>query len=350
MHLDQKVSLKNLNTLGIDVQARYFVEARKREDLFTLLHYRKMVFVPVKIMGGGSNILFTSDFCGLLVHVNTRGIEIIDENDQCLRLMVQAGEPWDDLVRFTVDNGWKGLEKLSLIPGTTGAAPIQNIGAYGSEVKEVIESVEFVDIREGTSHQLRNEECGFGYRDSIFKHELKDRIIITGVQFRLLKEDPDNGGEPVKQITYRDLREELSASGINMAGVSQIRDAVIAIRRRKLPDPSVLGNAGSFFKNPVIPMVKALDLKQQYSDLPVFRESDDHLSKVPAAWLIEQCGWKGFRDGDAGVHQHQPLVLVNYGMASGMDILRLSRKIRDSVFQRFGITLEMEVSVIGDDE
>lgn len=349
MHLDQKVSLKNLNTLGIDVQARYFVEARKREDLFTLLNYRKMVFLPVKIMGGGSNILFTGDFNGLLVHVNTRGIEITDADDRSVRLMVQAGEPWDNLVKFSVDQGWKGLEKLSLIPGTAGAAPIQNIGAYGCEVKETIESVEFVDIREGTRHLLRNEECRFGYRDSIFKHELRDRIIITGVNFRLLRENPDKGGEPVNEITYRDLREELSAAGVGVAPVSQIRDAVIAIRRRKLPDPSVLGNAGSFFKNPVIPMVKAMVMKQQYPELPVFRESDDHMAKVPAAWLIDQCGWKGFREGDAGVHQHQPLVLVNYGMASGMEILRLLRKIRDSVFERFGILLETEVSVIGDD-
>lgn len=348
MHLDQRVSLKNLNTMGIDAQARYFVEARKREDLFTLLHYRKMVFVPVRIMGGGSNILFTGDFNGLLVHVNTRGIEVVSEDERHVRLLVQAGEPWDDLVKFTVDKGWKGLEKLSLIPGTTGAAPIQNIGAYGAEVKESVESVEFVDIREGTSHMLRNEECRFGYRDSIFKHELKERIIITGVSFRLGKEDPATGGEPVESINYRDLREELAASGVMVAGVSRIRDAVVAIRRRKLPDPVVLGNAGSFFKNPVIPIVKGLELKQQYPEMPLFRESDDTMGKIPAAWLIEQCGWKGFREGDAGVHQHQPLVLVNYGKATGMDILRLSRKIRDSVSERFGISLEMEVSLIGD--
>jgi UDP-N-acetylmuramate dehydrogenase len=347
MHLDQKVSLKNLNTLGLDVEARYFVEARTREDIHTLLNYRKMIFLPVHILGGGSNVLFTGNFNGLVVHVNNKGILLEQEDETSVLVRAEAGEIWDPFVQYTVDQGWAGLEKLSLIPGTVGAAPIQNIGAYGAEVCDTIETVSYVDIKNGTHHTLTNAACHFGYRDSIFKRELKGRFIITDVCFRLKKAGSIEQINTLS-INYRDLREELTARAIEQPAIEQIRDAVIDIRKRKLPDPQILGNAGSFFKNPAISRSLFAGISSKHPEIPFFPGPDDEHVKVPAAWLIEHCGWKGFREGDAGVFQNQPLVLVNHGQATGIQILGLANRITESVRNQFGITLETEVCIVRD--
>lgn len=345
MHLDQKISLKALNTFGLDVEARYFVEAKTKEDIHTLLNYRSMIFLPVLIIGGGSNILFTGNFNGLAIYVNNKGIQVIDEDTESVVINVQAGELWDDFVLYSVENGWSGLEKLSLIPGRVGAAPIQNIGAYGSEVRETIERVDFVDIRNGSAHSLVNAQCNFGYRDSIFKHELKGRFIITDVTFRLNKAG-SSGLVSAESLNYKDLRDELQSRGIHHPSLSEIRDTVISIRQRKLPEPKITGNAGSFFKNPVISGEVLKKLLSSKPGIPHFPEPGGSYFKIPAARLIEECGWKGFRDGDAGVHENQPLVLVNYGNATGKEILQLSEKIRDSVRENFGVNLEPEVNII----
>jgi UDP-N-acetylmuramate dehydrogenase len=346
MHLDQKISLKRLNTFGLEAEARYFVEAKKREDIFTLLNYRHMIFLPVQVLGGGSNLLFNGDFPGLVIHINTRGIAVVSEDENTILITAQAGEPWDPFVEYTIRQGWSGLEQLSLIPGTVGAAPIQNIGAYGCEAKETIESVHYVDIKKGSHHTLSNSECQFGYRDSIFKGELKGRFMITEVTFRLKKID-HLPPVPVHQLHYKDLVHELLSQNITFPTPQEIRDAVVTIRRAKLPDPSILGNAGSFFKNPVIPMERAEGLKERFPQMPLYADTIPGMGKVSAAWLIDQCGWKGFRDGDAGVHDRQPLVLVNYGNATAEELLDLAGKIRQSVLEKFGIQLEMEVGVVG---
>jgi UDP-N-acetylmuramate dehydrogenase len=345
MHLDQKVSLKSLNTFGFDVTARYFVEAKSRDDIHTLLHYRNMIFLPVLIIGGGSNILFTGDFHGLVVHVNNKGMSVVSEDEDQATVTVQAGEKWDDVVRYTVDHNLQGLERLSLIPGTTGAAPVQNIGAYGSEVRESILSVSYVDIKTGHHHIINNQDCRFGYRDSVFKNGLKERVIITEVTFKLKKFSPASLGSS-QDIQYRELRDELLSNHIEYPSPLEIRKSVIAIRSRKLPDPVLLGNAGSFFKNPVIDKVLLENLITRFAGIPFHQEPDSQSAKIPAAWLIEQCGWKGFREGDAGVHQNHALVLVNHGQADGKQILNLAERIAASVQQKFGITLEREVRVI----
>jgi UDP-N-acetylmuramate dehydrogenase len=345
MHLDQKVSLKPLNTFGFEVSARYFVEARSRDDIHTLLNYRNMIFLPVLILGSGSNILFTGDFNGLVVHVNNKGITVVSEDDNHVVLHVQAGESWDDFVRFTGENNLQGLERLSLIPGTVGAAPVQNIGAYGSEVADNILSVSYVDIKNGHHHTISNQECQFGYRDSIFKHSLKERVIITDITFRLKKQSTAVQ-QSTPDIPYRELRDELTMRNIVNPSPSAIRDAVITIRQRKLPDPALLGNAGSFFKNPVVDPALLESVLSGYPETPFHREADGLKAKIPAAWLIEQCGWKGFREGDAGVHEQHALVLVNYGNADGKQILSLADRIEVSVKQKFGITLEREVRVV----
>lgn len=346
MHLDQKISLKRLNTFGLEAEARYFVEAKTREDIFTLLNYRHMIFLPVQVLGGGSNLLFNGDFAGLVIHINTRGMAVASEEEDTILVTAQAGEPWDSFVEYTIRQGWSGLEQLSLIPGTVGAAPIQNIGAYGSEVKEAIESVHYVDIKKGTHHTLSNADCQFGYRDSVFKRELKGRFIITDVTFRLRKADrlPKI---PADQLQYRDLINELEGNGKMFPSPQDIRNAVIAIRMAKLPDPAILGNAGSFFKNPVIPMERAEGIKAVFPGMPLYPDPKPGMGKVSAAWLIDQCGWKGFRDGDAGVHDRQPLVLVNHGNATAKELLGLAGKIRQSVLERFGIQLETEVGIVG---
>ncbi len=342
MHLEQNIPLRLLHTFGFNVKTRYFVEAKTIDDIRSLLNYRSMIRMPVLILGGGSNLIFTKDFEGIIIRINTKGITVRDCGDKHVLVTAQAGETWDAFVQYCVGNGWAGLENLSLIPGTAGAAPIQNIGAYGVEVKDFLESVRFVEIDSGKEHTFNGAECHFAYRDSIFKQELKGKIIITDVCFKLLKTHPAPES-PYLHLDYGDIHHELWQMGIAEPGISDVREAVCRIRRRKLPDPALQGNAGSFFKNPVIEKTRLEKLNQHYPSMPSFQS--ENMIKVPAAWLISECGWKGFRAGDAGVHHEQPLVLVNYGQANGMQIMELAQKIIASVYERFRITLEPEVNI-----
>ncbi len=375
MHLDQKVSLKTLHTFGIEVEAKYFVEAKTRQEVLTLLNYRHMIHMPILFLGSGSNILFTKDFQGIVIRINSKGMSTRELDDHHVLVTAEAGENWDQFVQHCVSQGWGGIENLSLIPGTVGAAPIQNIGAYGAEVKDAIESVQVVEIDSGKQKQYLNDACGFGYRDSIFKRALKGKVIVLSVTFRLervtgnrvtgnrvtgLQGDEVTGlqgeevtglqGDRVKgdyqlKLDYGDIRGELGRMGVSQPGIADVREAVCAIRRRKLPDPAVSGNAGSFFKNPVIGHDQFVLLHDRFQAMPYYPQGVAEV-KIPAAWLIEQCGWKGFRNGDAGVHPDQPLVLVNYGAADGRQVLSLSSRIMDSVFDKFGIRLETEVNVL----
>ena len=330
-------SLRNNNTFGIDAAAKYFFEFTELEDFLAFLSTHETLFrQKLLILGGGSNLLFLNDFDGLVVYPNLPGITKINESRNHVWLEVGAGVEWDELVDYTVFNQWGGLENLSLIPGRVGAAPVQNIGAYGIEVKDCIEEVKGIDLETFRLRILNHEQCGFGYRDSIFKTELKDRFLITSVTFRLEK-------FPEFHIDYGDLMAEVEACG----GVSlaNIRRAVIQIRESKLPDPLIMGNAGSFFKNPVVEMSKGKQLMADYPSIPLYYSSEQK-TKVAAGWLIDQCGWKGYREGDAGVHARQALVLVNYGQATGKEIFSLSEKIRISVMEKFGIELEREVNMV----
>ena len=294
--------------------------------------------LPLLPLGGGSNILFTKDVPFWVLKNEIKGIKIIKEDAAHIWVEVGAGEVWHDFVMHSVTQGWGGVENLALIPGTVGAAPIQNIGAYGAEVRQTIESVTCWHFDEEVFKTLTNAECAFGYRDSIFKHTLKGRVFVTHVVFKLSK-------QPVFNISYGNIKEQLSASGVQELSLAAISEAVIQIRRSKLPDPAVIGNAGSFFKNPEMPEAFFEQLRTAFPNVPSFPAPENKI-KVPAAWLIENCGWKGFREGDYGVHEKQPLVLVNYGDAAGKDIFELSEKIIRSVQQKFGLTLEREVQII----
>ncbi len=333
MQLQQNISLKPYNTFGIDVAAEYFTvltDAARLNEIATL-SYEKHV------LGGGSNILITRPVKGLVIHNKLKGITIEREEADHVWLQVQAGEVWHDLVLFAIGNGWGGIENLALIPGTVGAAPMQNIGAYGVEAKETIESVTFWHWEDRKFYTYSNAECLFGYRDSVFKQELKGKVFITSVVFRLNK-------RPVYNTSYGAIAQELQDMGVTEPSVKAIAHAVINIRTSKLPDPKEIGNAGSFFKNPTISLPHYERLHAQYANIPSYPVSNTQI-KVPAGWLIEQCGWKGYREGNIGVHAKQALVLVNYGGGSGNGIWTLSGTIVKSVAERFGIELEREVQV-----
>lgn len=338
VRFEKNFSLQKYNTFGLDAKGRYYFEFTEEEDLPAFLcNFEEWQCLPLLFLGGGSNLLFTADFGGLILHVNVPGIAIVKEDDRQVWLESGAGENWDNFVSWCVNSGYSGLENLSLIPGNVGAAPVQNIGAYGVEAGECVSSVKGFDLKTFDFREIPAESCEFGYRDSIFKRQLKGRFIVTSVIFKLNK-------FPVFRMNYGDLNEEVEKSG--GPSLKHIREAVLAIRRRKLPDPEILGNAGSFFKNPVVKQNRAAELKATFPALPVYPAGTGY-SKLAAGWLIEQCGWKGFRTGDAGVHEKQALVLVNYGKATGEQLLELSRKIRESVMDRFSVDLEPEVLLIG---
>ncbi|MBW6459710.1 MAG: UDP-N-acetylmuramate dehydrogenase [Bacteroidales bacterium] len=344
MEIFCKHSLKSYNTFGIDVSADVFIIINMDDELRGYLRSQEPGHGHFLILGGGSNILLTRDLSATVLKINTKGREIISEDEENIDLKVAAGEDWDELVAFSVANGWGGLENLSGIPGQVGSSPMQNIGAYGTELKDHFLSLEAMDRTSGEIIHFDTERCQFGYRDSIFKRAMKDRMIITHVTFRLKK-------QPVFNLSYTALQQKLShLSGDNL-NLSLIREAVLEIRRSKLPDTKVVGNAGSFFKNPVVSREALDELKGHFPGIVYFESSHPHekaggKAKLAAGWLIEQCGWKGYREGDAGVHKDQALVLVNYGNATGREILALSEKIRDSVLEKFGVTLEREVNVI----
>lgn len=335
IQLAENVSLRNLNTFGIEALARYYYFCTDPEQIPEIIAEWSQE-EPLLIMGGGSNLLFTRNYEGLVLRIGFSGIKIVHNNKDYVIVEVAAGENWDDFVAWTVERNFGGVENLSLIPGTAGASPVQNIGAYGSEAANCIESVSFYSIGEKTTKTLPAQDCGFGYRTSIFKHKLAGDAVILSVRFRLSL-------RPVLNIEYKGLKEELQK--YPEPGLRAVREAVIAIRRRKLPDPALVGNAGSFFKNPVIAREDFTALKLTFPDIPSFPAGDGFV-KLPAAWLIEKCGWKGYRKGDAGVHPHQPLVLVNYGKATGTEIYELAGAIQTSVYQTFGIKLEPEVRII----
>jgi len=337
MQLREEISLKPYNTFGIDVRARFFAEALTEEDVIGLAGSLDDVHLPLLILGGGSNILFTKDYPGTVMKISTKGIRVLNENEDTVWVKASAGENWDDLVKFCVVNGWGGLENLSDIPGNAGTSPVQNIGAYGVEMKDTFCELEAFDLESKGKTIFSNEECGFGYRESIFRLQYKNRFIILNVTFRLKK-------KPVLCLDYGNIREELAHMKVDHPGITDVREALCHIRSRKLPDPAVTGNAGSFFKNPVILSQQFETLKQSFPGVVSFPQEGK--IKLAAAWLIDQCGWKGKQVGNAGVHSTQPLVLVNHGNATGSEILQLSSAIRDSVQEKFGVVLETEVNIL----
>ncbi|MBI5218013.1 MAG: UDP-N-acetylmuramate dehydrogenase [Bacteroidia bacterium] len=327
--------LKKLNTFGFDIRAKQYFEFTQTKEVLTLLKNKQYLLLPRLILGAGSNILFTKDFDGIVIHPNIKGIKITEDFRDHILLKVYCGESWDNLVEYAIENNLGGIENLSFIPGTVGASVVQNIGAYGVEVKDSVEIVEAINIETSELVFFSNHECKFGYRDSIFKNEYKNKFIVISVSFKLSK-------HPVFNTSYGNIEDKLKKSGkINL---SAIRQAVINIRRQKLPDPAEIGNAGSFFKNPVINKSQADFLKTQYANIQLYPVSDLE-TKVAAGWLIEHCGWKGRRTGNVGVHDKQALVLVNYGSGNGSEILELSKKIQESVFEKFKINLIPEVNI-----
>ncbi|TRZ41443.1 UDP-N-acetylmuramate dehydrogenase [Robertkochia solimangrovi] len=331
------ISLKSFNTFGIDVKASQFAEVDSVGSLIAIL--KEFPENNTLILGGGSNMLLTGDVEGLVLHINLHGISEISRTEEHVNINVAAGENWHELVRWCIDHDFGGIENLSLIPGNAGTAPIQNIGAYGTELKDVFVSCSAIERSTGKEYTFSHEDCKFGYRDSIFKGSAKDRFIITSIELRLThKNHRLNTG-------YGAIEAELANRGITNPGIRDISDAVIAIRQSKLPDPAKLGNSGSFFKNPVIPVKDFKKIQEQYTEIPSYPVTKDEV-KVPAGWLIEQCGFKGKRFGDAGVHEKQALVLVNHGNATGKEILQLAEKIRTTVLEKFNISIQPEVNII----
>jgi UDP-N-acetylmuramate dehydrogenase len=331
MQINKNFSLKQYNTFGIDASARYFIEYETETELHELLA-NGLPAQPVFSIGGGSNLLFTHDYEGVMLHSQIKDIEVVDEHADCVFVRAGAGVVWDDFVAYCVAKGWGGVENLSLIPGTVGASPVQNIGAYGVEAKDVVCKVEGVSLRSNSPVSFTNADCKFGYRDSVFKH-LDEKIIVTYVSFRLSK-------KPEFKLEYGTIKEELKK--YEVVNLQTIRQAIISIRESKLPDPVVMGNAGSFFKNPVVPKMQFEQLAIQYPAIPHYTVSE-HEVKIPAAWLIEQSGWKGKSCGNVAVHDKQPLVLINKGGATGNEVVELSNQIRSSVEAKFNIKIYPEV-------
>lgn len=344
-------SLRQYNTFGIEARARHFGRFSDIDELDALLRSgpfahqgrppspRRLSSGSLLVLGGGSNILLTRDPEGWVLKNEIKGIRLLREDNRHVYVQVGAGEVWHDFVQHCLKRDWAGVENLSLIPGSVGAAPMQNIGAYGVELKEVFHELEAWDLQTDKVRMFTVNDCRFGYRDSVFKHEFKDRFIILNVTFRL-------NHKPVFHITYGAIREELDRMQVKQLNIRAISEAVIRIRSTKLPDPAKIGNAGSFFKNPTIPNAQFMSLKAKFPDIVAYPDPVHPVTKLAAGWMIEQCGWKGFRRGDAGCHERQALVLVNYGKATGRDILALSEEILRSVQQAFGVTLEREVNIV----
>jgi len=333
--IKKNISLKAYNTFGIDVKASRFVSIASLYELKQLLNSEKDFF----LISGGSNLLLTRDIERLVVHINIQGISIDHEEENTVDLTVNAGENWHEFVLWCISENYGGLENLSLIPGNVGTSPIQNIGAYGVEVKDCITKVEALEIATNKLVSFSNEACNFGYRNSIFKNEVKGKYILTSVSFRLTTKN--------HQLTtsYGAIENELAVQKIKIPTLKNISDAIIRIRKSKLPDPKEIGNSGSFFKNPVISKKQFLRLQKENPSIPNYPVSETEI-KVPAGWLVEQSGFKGKRFGDAGVHEKQALVLVNYGSATGIEIFQLAEKIQQTVFKKFEIALEIEVNVV----
>ncbi|HMA61769.1 MAG TPA: UDP-N-acetylmuramate dehydrogenase [bacterium] len=332
----ENYSLKDYNTFQVEARANYFARCQSINELKELLASSEFQQNSHFVLGGGSNLLFTTDFEGIIVYPDLRGLQILDQTDSNIIIKVSNGEVWDNFVGYCVRNNYGGIENLSWIPGKLGAVPVQNIGAYGAEAGDRIVEVEALEISTGKLKTFSNKECKFGYRDSIFKNQEKENYIIVAVTFELIKDPPlitDYGGIEAKLKNY------------DQENIQVMREIIIDIRKNKLPDPDQIGNAGSFFKNPIVDQKKFESIKEEYSKMPFYKLSSDRI-KIPAGWIIEKCGWKGRTIGDAGVYEKQALIIVNNGQATGQEIYELSQKIEADVKAKFGIELEREVQVL----
>jgi UDP-N-acetylmuramate dehydrogenase len=337
MYLIENASLKQRNTFGIAANARFWVQVNTQAALRSFLNTVTAKNVPLLVLGGGSNIVFAQDYQGVVLNPNLKGIKCVADDGERVIVEAAAGENWHEFVQYCVAQGWYGLENLSLIAGTVGAAPIQNIGAYGVELKDSFVSLEAMSIQTGMMREFALSECAFGYRDSVFKNALKNQYVITAVRFCLSKIARVN-------VQYGDIAQELLSQGISQASPKQVAQAVIAIRQRKLPNPAQIGNTGSFFKNPVVALAQFEALKAQYPQLVAYPQAQG--MKLAAGWLIEQAGWKGQSLGQAGVYEKQALVLVNRGGVTGQEVVNLAQAIQKSVLEKFGVNLEVEVNVV----
>lgn len=337
MQVIENVPLKNLNTFGVEANAEWYVDISDENDLKLLFDQNRWRNFPRLILGGGSNMLFTADFRGLIVHVKIQGIRFELNGDDVV-VTAGGGVVWNDLVNYCVEKGFSGIENLSLIPGSVGAAPVQNIGAYGVELQDIFHSCRAFEIASGKIRVFEKEDCGFSYRDSVFKSSLKGIYIITEVSFKLSK-------IVMPKVSYGAISDELQKRGINNPGINDLSSVVSHIRVSKLPDPTTIGNAGSFFKNPVIPNAQFLKLKTDFPEIVHFPAEEGYI-KISAGWLIEHCGWKGKVVGNTGTWKNQALVLVNHGNATGKEIFKFSESIIESVSSKFGIMLEREVNII----
>ena len=335
----ENVSMLPYNTFGIDVSARYFVEINHLQEYIELVQAGNYGHVKHLFLGGGSNLLLTQDIDALVVKIQMLGIEVLEEDADHIWVKAGAGVVWHDFVCYAVDHQWAGIENMSLIPGTVGAAPMQNIGAYGVEIKDTFDHLDALNLTTMQMERFDATRCAFGYRESYFKHEGKGQYLITAVCFRLNK-------QVQAQTSYGAIQSVLAEKGISNPGISDVANAVIEIRQSKLPDPKEIGNSGSFFKNPTISADAAARLIAEYPNIPHYPVEGSTDIKFPAGWLIEQAGWKGYRSGDAGVHAKQALVLVNYGHAKGSEIQALSEQIKKSILEKFGVVLETEVNIL----
>ncbi|WP_085745064.1 UDP-N-acetylmuramate dehydrogenase [Pseudomonas sp. R45(2017)] len=333
LQVQPQVSLKPFNTFGVDVRAQLFAEAHSDADVREALAYATSHDVPLLVIGGGSNLLLTADIPALVLRMATRGIRVISDDGNRVVIEAEAGEPWHPFVQHTLAQGFSGLENLSLIPGTVGAAPMQNIGAYGVEIKDVFAGLTALDRQTGELRDFSLEECNFAYRDSVFKQQ-PGRWLILRVRFALNR-------VAHLHLEYGPVRQRLTEQGIEQPTPTDVSRAICSIRSEKLPDPAVLGNAGSFFKNPLVSAAVVAQIKAQHPDLVAYAQPDGQM-KLAAGWLIERAGWKGFREADAGVHKLQALVLVNYGAATGLQLLDLAQRIQKDIAERFNVELEME--------
>ena len=335
MRISNNVSAKDLNSFGIDVSINTLIELQSKEDLYHLSDFDSS---SIKILGGGSNVLLTNTIEQPLISVNHKGIELVKEEEEYVLVSFAAGEVWHDAVLWAVENGYGGIENLSLIPGKCGAAPIQNIGAYGVEIKDVLHALKAFHLKENIECTFHNQECAFAYRNSHFKNKWKGKYLITEIILKLTKP-----GFHKLNISYGAISKHLEDKGVTQATIADVSETVISIRQLKLPDPKVVGNAGSFFKNPIIDIEKFTELQAQYENIPNYPAGEN--IKLAAGWLIDQCGWKGKVVGDTGTYKNQALVLVNRGEATGLEILAVAEKIQKDVLEKFGVTLEREVNV-----
>lgn len=339
VRIEKNINLKSLNSFHIDAKAKYLCRITQPDQLQELLATDIYLSEKHYVLGGGTNILVTKDFDGLLIKVEMKGLEKKETSDNTVKIKVSAGENWHQLVEYAVSQQWGGIENLSLIPGTVGAAPMQNIGAYGVEIKDVVDQVEAIDLSSGSTRVFTNHECGFGYRESVFKNNLKEKFFISSVTLTLTTNNHR------LNTSYGALQEVLRKMDVSNITIQEISRAVIQIRKAKLPDPDIIGNAGSFYKNPTIDLQKYEFLTAIHGSIPSYPIDNQHV-KLPAGWLIEQCGWKGKRINHVGVHPLQALVLVNYDNGSGDEILQLAKEIQQSVFEKFQIVLTPEVNIL----